>query len=184
MHIGNRARSRRGKGFSLLEVVVAIAIGGMVIIGAQHLVDTLANQADHFTEQTAVDTERANGERQLRELVGQLQVGSPGTAPFFGDSASARFSTWCGTAAGWLEQCTVTVSIAAMDEAPAVIADLPNMRRLVLARGFSHGAFRYLETAAGGGEWVTRWGPGSRAPIALGVVLDTDTVIVRVGDRG
>ncbi len=181
---GSRPAARPRTGFTLLEVMLALAIGGIVLVAARGLVEDVADQADHLARAAAADAERANGERQLRTLVDRLEVGTPGSAAFFGDPVSAQFTTWCDTPAGWLERCTVTLVFSTRGGAPALVVDLPVTGRVVLARGFQRGTFLYLETAAGGGLWVSRWGPGPRAPLALGVVLDADTLILRVGDRG
>ena len=46
------------------------------------------------------------------------------------------------------------------------------------------GVILYLRDAAEGGAWVTSWGASVTAPQALGIVVDGDTTIVRVGERG
>ena len=56
--------------------------------------------------------------------------------------------------------------------------------RIVLRRGFSVGTLRYLNTPAGGGQWFRVWGHGITAPLAVGVITDDDTMIVRIGERG
>ncbi|MGH7620912.1 MAG: hypothetical protein ACREMU_01100, partial [Gemmatimonadaceae bacterium] len=46
------------------------------------------------------------------------------------------------------------------------------------------GALRYLTRVSGGGEWIRVWGAGITAPLAIGVILDADTLIVPIGERG
>jgi hypothetical protein len=57
-----------------------------------------------------------------------------------------------------------------------------------LVGGFSAGAFRYLESAAAGGQWFQRWGTGITAPLGIGVVVEqehaVDTMLIRIGPRG
>lgn len=180
----SRARAGAKPGFTLLEVILALAIGGVVLVTARALVEELADQARRLARQTAVDDQRTNGERMLRALAGAVEVATPESGPFDGNADRVQFTTWCNAPAGWMERCAVTLAFVNVSGAPALVADLPTRGRVVLAQGFARGVFRYLMTAGAGGRWSARWGPGPRAPLALGVVLDTDTLIVRMGDRG
>ena len=55
---------------------------------------------------------------------------------------------------------------------------------LVVRDRIAIGEFRYLTTVTGGGEWIRVWGAGITAPLAIGVILDSDTLIVPIGERG
>ena len=61
---------------------------------------------------------------------------------------------------------------------------LDDSTRVILLRGFARGSFRYLENAENGVTWQRVWGRGVSAPLAIGVILDRDTLIVPVGERG
>ena len=41
-----------------------------------------------------------------------------------------------------------------------------------------------LNNPLGGGQWFRVWGYGTTAPLAVGVITDADTLIVRIGERG
>jgi hypothetical protein len=43
---------------------------------------------------------------------------------------------------------------------------------------------RYAARDTGGVHWQSSWGRSITAPFALAVVLDDDTVVVRIGERG
>ncbi|HEX6807360.1 MAG TPA: prepilin-type N-terminal cleavage/methylation domain-containing protein [Gemmatimonadaceae bacterium] len=178
----------RHSGFTLIEVLVALVVGSIVLLGAHRILAILADDTRALTRH-ATDSDRdANGERMLRDLVGQLEIGSPGTVPFSGSPDTVRFSSWCETGAGWSESCRVTLFFAARGGHETLRAQLGGGEPFDLVGGFSSGAFRYLETAAAGGQWFERWGTGITAPLAIGVVRargDTlDTLLVRVGPRG
>lgn len=199
---------RRGligrRGFTLVEVIVAIAIGGLVLVGARSLLEALADEEHHIARETALEAARSNGYRALRSLVGEMEVGTTESGPFSGDPTRTSFTTWCDTAYGWQERCEVTIAFEGEGGAQALVAHLPRRRRLVLARDFSAGELRYLNSASAGGQWFRGWGRGITAPLAIGVLLErpksggessvangdgpidsrVDTLIVRIGERG
>jgi prepilin-type N-terminal cleavage/methylation domain-containing protein len=191
----------RHRGFTLIEVLIALAIGGMVLLGAHALLTALADEEHRISATAAVTDAAANGERLLRALVGQIEVGTDESAPFEGTPAAARFTTWCEVPAGWQERCAVTLAIesAAGDSlandlhdgathfsraARALVARFADGRAVVLDRAVEPDGLRYLESAAHGGHWFRVWGAGITAPLALGVLRGRDTLIVRIGERG
>lgn len=178
----------RRNGFTLLEVLVALVVGALVIVGAHRILATLTDQAHVLVRNAASFDRRANGERMLRDLVGQLEIGSPGTVPFSGSQDTVRFSTWCESAAGWLEPCPVTLFFAAQHDQEVLRAQLGTGQRLDLLDGFTSGSFRYLQSAAAGGQWFDLWSAGITAPLGIGVLFvrgdSVDTMLVRIGPRG
>lgn len=185
---------RRGSraGFTLIEVVVALALGGLILLGARRMLEQLADEAHRITRDAAAADADANGERVLRALAGRLEVGTADAGPFAGEPSAARFTTWCEVPDGWLERCRVTLVIEAAPPAPAsvavLVAQIPGRAPLPLVRGVQADRLRYLVTAAHGGEWFRSWGEGITAPVALGIIrvrgAVRDTFIVRIGERG
>lgn len=178
-------------GFTILEVVVALAVSGVVLLGARLMFDTLASAA-RDTIQAGHDADQsANGERLLRSLAGRLEIGTGHSTHFGGDERSVHFTTWCDTPSGWLEHCNLVLSVEPVDSKPALVAHLTAVEAhgdlgshtIVLATGFRSGALRYLNDPRTGGHWFIRWGEAVSAPLALGVILDGDTSIVRIGER-
>ena len=174
----------RREGFTLVEILVALMIGGLVLASAHQILSALSASAT-VTEvnRTAADG-RANGVDIPYRLTGRLDVATPGATPFFGADRIAEFSSWCEVPRGWLEACTVVLAVDTVRGQPAVTARIDDSTRVVLVQGFARGAFRYLESADNGGTWQRVWGRGLGAPLAIGVILDHDTLIVPIGARG
>ena len=169
--------------------MIALALGGVVLLGAHALLTALADEAQRLPQDAAVSDRDENGERVLRALVGRLEVGTGQVAQFSGEPSAARFSTWCDVPSGWLERCVVVLAIERVDSlAPderALVARYPDGGQTVLMRrGVQADGLRYLNSAANGGEWFRTWGRGITAPIAIGILLPHDTLIVRIGERG
>jgi prepilin-type N-terminal cleavage/methylation domain-containing protein len=174
----------RTSGFTLLELVVALFVSGIVLLGARLMMESLANSEGRVRDAARAADRVANGDRLLHTLFARLEVGTDQAHEFGGDDRHARFTTWCEVSAGWLERCEADVAIDTAAGAPALVARLSTGERVVLRQGFHAGALRYLNTPAGGGQWFRVWGHGITAPLAVGVITDADTLIVRIGERG
>jgi prepilin-type N-terminal cleavage/methylation domain-containing protein len=179
------SRSRRG--FTLVELLVALLVGAITVLGARMMLEGVADSERRLSRATQRAEREANGERVLRATVASIEVGTPGTLPFAGDEREANFTSWCDRAGGWQERCAATVAIApagVTGATSALVLTDAGAGALRLRTGFTHGELRYLIDARDGGQWVTSWAAGVGAPLAIGVVFDADTLILRIGQRG
>jgi len=172
----------RRRGFTLVEVVVALGISAVVILAARMLLENLGNAADRVDRVAREGDDDANGERLLRALAGQIEVGTQGET-FSGDEQATQFTSWCQSPRGWRERCRITLSVEATNESPALTATLPDNDRVVLYRAARSMRLRYLVDASAGGTWFIKWGEGLLAPRSIGVIVDSDTLIIPIGDR-
>lgn len=164
--------------------MVALAIGGLVVVTARMLLEQLADDADRLVAHAADADARANAERSLRELVLRLEVGTDDARRFAGDERLARFTSWCDVPRGWQERCIVTLALDREGTEPVLAASLSTGELLVIRRGLANARLRYLADAARGGTWFRSWGESVTAPLAIAVVSDADTLILRIGERG
>ena len=180
------ARKLTRSGFTLVELVVALAVGGVAILGARSILATLADHADSIAL-VAAETDRiANGERMLRAIVGRLDI-SADSAAFAGDEHQMRFTSWCEVPSGWQERCKVTLAVipsATSSDTEVVAVVLSTGEVIALLARPPPMRFRYLLDPGHGGRWLERWGAGITAPVAVGIVNESDTLIVRIGGRG
>lgn len=174
----------RQRGFTLIEVVVALVVSGVVLLAARALLTGVADGADRLARASRAADQDANGERLLRTLFARLDVATDSARTFTGDERRARFTTWCDVPAGWTERCEAAVVFDSLGGRPALVAVLSTGEVVALRQGFAAGELRYLADAAGGGRWFRDWGRALTAPVAVGLVIDGDTVIVRIGERG
>lgn len=177
-------RSTGRGGFTLVEVLVALAIAGTLVVTARMLLEQLAEDAERLVAHAATNDAEANADRTLRELVSSLEVGTDDARRFAGEERAAQFTSWCEVPRGWQERCTVTLAIDTQGPEPVLVASLSTGELLVVRRDFSNAALRYLGDAARGGTWFRSWGESITSPLAIGIVVDADTVILRIGERG
>lgn len=175
-------RARRVGGFTLLEVMVALALAGVVLLGARALLEQVGAGSEAIAA-GAVEADRdANAERTLRDLLSRVEV-RPSGGPFAGDARGARFTTWCDVPAGWQERCVASLGLVKAGD-DNVLAVEARGALLPVRRGFAAGELLYLTSADRGGSWVRDWNSGVEPPLAVGVVMDADTLILRIGERG
>jgi prepilin-type N-terminal cleavage/methylation domain-containing protein len=178
------------RGFTLIEVLVALAVGAVVVLGARLMLEGAADGGRRIARVAQGMDRDANAERLLRTTVASLEWGSAeeGGARFGGDEREARFTSWCDAPGGWQERCDVSIAVTFDSSATHVAGSLSLSRvgaePVQIRDGFTHGALRYLADARDGGHWITKWDAGLAAPLAIGVILDRDTLVLRVGERG
>jgi hypothetical protein len=159
-------------------------IAGTVVVTARLLLEQLAADAERLVAHAATNDAEANADRTFRELVSNLEVGTDEARRFAGEERATRFTSWCNVPRGWQEQCTVTLAIDTQGSEPLLVASLSTGELLEIRRGFSTATLRYLGDAARGGTWFRSWGESITAPVAIGVFIDADTLILRIGERG
>jgi prepilin-type N-terminal cleavage/methylation domain-containing protein len=176
-------RSAAG-GFTLLEIVVALALTGMLLLGARVLLGSVTDAAERLSATVAAADRAANSLRLLRDLAGRAEVRHPGGVPFRGPGRAARWESWCDFPAGWQERCVVALAVVSVGEESSVVLTVADGRLYRVRAGLRSARLVYLSSPADGGTWVAQWASELTPPFALGVVTEQDTLIVRVGERG
>ncbi|HEX2781020.1 MAG TPA: prepilin-type N-terminal cleavage/methylation domain-containing protein [Gemmatimonadaceae bacterium] len=177
-------RRDRRVGFTLLEVVVALLVSGVVVLGARLLLERIGDGAQRIVATASASDERANGIRLLRDLTLRLDPGTTDATPFSGDSAVTRFGTWCEVPRGWIERCVVLIAVRRGEARDTISVATSTGLAFAAFDGPAPLELRYLRSARDGGEWFRTWGSGVTAPLAIGIVSPRDTTILRIGDRG
>jgi prepilin-type N-terminal cleavage/methylation domain-containing protein len=177
-------RNRSRAGFTLIEVMVALVVSAIVLLGARAMLADVGDDALRISAETKRLDADANGERALRALVRQLDLGAGEASQFAGDPRQVSFSSWCDVPAGWQERCAVTLTLEPHAGNSALVIRTSKGPALTVRDSIATGALRYLTTVTDGGEWIRVWGAGITAPLAIGIILDRDTLIVPIGERG
>jgi prepilin-type N-terminal cleavage/methylation domain-containing protein len=175
----------RGRaGFTLLEVIVALAVTGLVLLGARAVLSQLGVDAERIEAAAAASDRRSNGDALLRAVVGRTANSVPDRARFVGDATGARFESWCEVPAGWLEPCQAVLGIVRTGDSASVVLTLSTGEMVPLATGLRRARLRYLVNPGEGGQWLGEWTSQLSTPAAVGVEADDSLWIVPVGERG
>ena len=171
--------ARRAAGFTLIEITVALVVGGMALTAAAALLQGLGGRAEAIRAAAAHVDGDANAERLLRSVWANLRLSGDSTGSIRGDSATVSFQTWCQTSEGWMRPCRGHLAVE-HDGGGYLIRfymDAPQCRPLTLWRGLPSAGLRYLTDPAHGGTWQRRWAD-LVIPPAVAVIAGSDTLIL------
>ena len=175
-------------GFTLVELLVALTLAGVVVLLA-HRLFTAATEAARTVRATraAVDRE-ANARRWLQAAALSLDVGQSVGDGFEGRPDHLRFSTWLETADGWFARRRVALG----QDGTAFVAVVDQADTIALATDVEVVAFDYLLVPGEDAKWVEEWVSEVSAPLAIRLRLRrrardggrADTMLVLVKERG
>ena len=175
---------RRPLGFTLVEVLVALTISGIVVLLA-HRLFAAATEAARTVEDTRAALDReANTRRWLQAAALSLDVGQRVGDGFEGHSDRLAFSTWLETADGWFARRRVALGL----DSRGFIAAVDQADTLVLADDVQVVAFDYLLEPGADTKWMREWISPVSAPLAIRLRLRhgtmVDTLLFLVKERG
>jgi prepilin-type N-terminal cleavage/methylation domain-containing protein len=181
-------KNRCARGFTLVEVMVAVVIAAMLALLAHRLFATALEGADRL-HQTRSSQDRAQGARRLlAAMFFSLEVGTREGAGFEGEGDRMRFMTWRATADGWFERETVSLAL----RETRLTAMYGSGAEVVLADSVTGVQFDYLLQPGVTSRWIRQWISPVSAPIAVrmrlhrrvGVAAATDTTLFLIKARG
>lgn len=174
----------RRSGFTLLEVMVALMLSGIVVVGVRNIFATTSDSATIIARRAETLDRTANGIRFLRHVIENIESTGEAATDFGGDSAGVTFTTWCTTPDGWLDRCRASLVLDNADgDSRQVVVRLSTGETLATMTTSARAQLRYLTDPAVGDFWTDRWPAGVFLPRAIGIMTDDDTVVLRTGDR-
>ncbi|MEO7082998.1 MAG: prepilin-type N-terminal cleavage/methylation domain-containing protein [Gemmatimonadaceae bacterium] len=172
------------KGFTLLELSIALSLVGLVMVGAILLLDEINDGAGRIARAATQSTRKANGERQLSQLISNAEVTSDTSKNFHGDEFGVAWTTRCVVPAGWSEPCQARVVVDRREDSSALVAELSTGESYVLRAWGGPVELRYLNPRIESDTfWLRRWASNVALPRAVGIVTDHDTILLPVGSN-
>lgn len=172
------------RGFTLVEVLVALVLGGFLALLAQRTWAVAGDVSRIITTQEAEAGDRASLRRWLEEIVGSMDTGTPGASEFRGTDATLSGTAWVTTPEGWQERMSVELRLAG----PLVICQ-SGRGQLELGPALWW-RLDYLSGAGTEVRWYPEWQSQVTLPRAVRIQLghqgtqEVDTVLVVLGQRG
>lgn len=172
---------RRSRGFTLVELMAAIALTSLAISGCVILFRQLEDEAIRIRVESASVARQGNGQRLLRALSRHAEATGDTALRFRGDERAVSFRSWCAVPSGWLERCGVLFVIDRGRDSSTVIAQLSTHEQLSLVSYAGVAEFRYLDLLARDSAWTRYWGESLRLPAAIAIVRARDTLLFPLG---
>jgi prepilin-type N-terminal cleavage/methylation domain-containing protein len=173
---------RRHEGFTLIEVMVAVTIAGVVVVAAHRILTGVADGARAVAVARASLDRTVNGRRWLKATFLSLEP------PFEGRANRASFTSWQLEAGGWFEQKPTQL----LQDGGRFLG-ATGAEPLQLADGVSDVTFDYLLDPGADTKWVREWVSPVSAPIAVRLRIAgcgrrdagcVDTLLFLVKERG
>lgn len=173
------------RGFTLLEVLVALLLSSIVAMLAHHAWAATLDATRALAYHQRNREQRAALHGWLEEILGSLDAGVPGTAPFRGTASSLAATAAVMTPEGWPERFAIGLSLEGRTLWCTTLRG-----RLALGQA----DWWKLEYLVGDGQdarWLPEWESEVNLPTALRIQLryaggdqQVDTILVVPGRRG
>ncbi|MBI3567536.1 MAG: prepilin-type N-terminal cleavage/methylation domain-containing protein [Gemmatimonadetes bacterium] len=182
--------TRLRRGMTLLELVVALAVGGMALAAGGAAFATVADQRARALREADVDRRALAARRAIADWIGDVQLSADGDAPGFRGIDGTRranttelpddevsFLTTAATPRGDdPSRVHFFIARAADSTSGALVAELSDRRgrdlvRVTLAEGVAGFNVRYFTQAFGRAEWLDSWASATLLPGAVEVTL-------------
>lgn len=170
------------RGFTLVEVMVAITIAGVVILGVHRIFTGVADGARAVAVARETLDRQANARRWLKSTFLSLEP------PFDGRAHHVSFTAWQLTPGGWFEPRPTELR-----RDGTWLVGKTGPASLYLGDGVRDVAFDYLLDPGANSKWVREWISPVSAPLAVRVRITgcgrgdagcVDTLLFLIKERG
>ncbi|OLD39480.1 MAG: hypothetical protein AUI57_03150 [Candidatus Rokubacteria bacterium 13_1_40CM_2_68_8] len=180
------------RGFTLIEILVALTIGAVVVLLAHELFGAVVDRGRTLAmARTALDRS-ANARRWLDATFLSLDVGTDGGSGFEGRPDHAGFTAWLLTPDGWFERRQVTLDV----EQGRLRASVNPGTPIALIDSVTDLQIDYLLEPGAESRWVREWVSPVSAPVAVRLRMEragcgmrdtgcvVDTMLFLIKERG
>jgi prepilin-type N-terminal cleavage/methylation domain-containing protein len=172
----------RRRGFTLVEVMVAVAITGLVVLTAHRIFTGVADGSRAVAAARENLDRHANARRWLKSTLLSLE------APFEGRHDHVSFTSWQLTPGGWFEPRATE-----LEREDGWFLGKTESESFRLADGVTEVAFDYLLDPGANSKWVREWISPVSSPLAVRVRIVgcgrgdagcVDTLLFLIRERG
>jgi prepilin-type N-terminal cleavage/methylation domain-containing protein len=176
----------RPRGFTLIEVLVALTVGAMVVASAHQLLAASAELAERSEASRLANTRTANARRFLVMAVANTAITGSDADRFDGSDSALTLTTWLPSASGYLERSRLSVMAGG-----GYLLALTDTDTVTLVVDVATSRFDYLLSYGAQAAWEREWRSAVTAPVAIRLRIGriepvgrVDTLLLAVGPRG
>ena len=177
----------RQRGFTIVEVMVALTLGAMVVLLAHALFGLVATTSNQLRSSDQQQDREWSSRVWLTDTFLSVEVGGS-EGNFIGSPDSLQFAAWTQQPGGWLGVERITVRL----RGTSIIASGHLSGDHGVAENVVGLACDYLSERGQQAHWVQSWASPVIAPQALRLrvsrnvqgTVSTDTTVFLVGERG
>lgn len=178
----DRSAARGRQGLTLVEMLVALAVSGVVLGMAHQLVVAMTGHLERLRRSSQAHGVEMNARRWIRAASGSL-VSATDSTPFYGTDTSVTFSARVRRAGGWYEPERVHLALQGSN----LVAFRNPHETLVLASPVASLSIDYGVGSDRGLIWYRVWQSFGRAPSLMrlrigrnnGDTVDTLIYVIR-----
>ncbi len=167
--------NRTARGFTVIEVTIALLVSAFVVLIAREIVQALGDTSVRVRSEASSSTARAHARDVLRHSLMMARVGD--STEFVGSDSLVSFETYCAGSEGFLEPCSARLAIRHRDSAIVTLV-IGSNAPLEVGSGRPGTSLLFLESAVGGGAWSHTWQRQRLLPVAVGIALGRDTILL------
>ena len=167
------------QGTTLIELIVAIALMGVLLLSARQLLATVTDSSGRVRSQRQLHDASANGISRLQLLLRRADNTSPGASPLVGDGQRLQFDSWCDRAAGWLARCHIYIDVLQRSDSVVVLVRIPGEAAEEAWALPGNLAVQYLAADS----WHSEWPGLAVPPDAILFAGARDSLLVSVAIR-
>jgi prepilin-type N-terminal cleavage/methylation domain-containing protein len=172
------------RGFTLIEVLVAVAITSLVALLAHQLFTAVVDGSTKLTNGRLTLDRQRNAHRYLRNAFASLDI-SQGAGSFEGHPDRVTFTAWQQTADGWFERSRIDL----LQESGRWLAVTSGEDKVVLADSVLSVRLDYLLQTGTASRWVGEWVSPATAPLGVRTRISfqaggADTMVYLIKARG
>lgn len=181
---------RDHRGFTVIELLIGLAVGGVVLVLAGAVMGQLTADAGRIVRVRDALDRRAEARAFLASAFRSLQVGQGDDDNFLGSAQATEFTARLENAHGWSEPRRVVVR----REGSRVLLHTVGGDTITQFEHVDALEAQYLLTSGAQSEWLQGWHSPSTAPVAVRFILwwsenarsrrASDTLLFLIGSRG
>jgi prepilin-type N-terminal cleavage/methylation domain-containing protein len=158
---GRRAMSDRG--FTLIEILVALTIGALAVLLAHEIFAAVVDRGQALVHARLALDREVNARRWLEATFLSLDVGVDSAGGFEGRRDRVRFASWLRTPDGWFERRALVLG----REQGRLIASVTPGDPIALLDNVTDLQLDYLLEPGAESRWVREWVSPVSAPVAV-----------------